>query len=64
MVAGFGRRYAVHFPDGGLAYVTFLGPVKEPGDVVSIYGRWEVERVTKVDVEDVDYELHVIEPDD
>jgi hypothetical protein len=64
MVAGFGRRYRVRFPDGGVSFVTLLGPVKEPGEVVSIYGRWQVERVVEAVGEDLDYELDVAEVDD
>lgn len=65
MVAGFGYRYAIHFPDGSVAHRVDLEPLKQPGEVVVVNGvRWRIVRVDDLHIEefqagDVDYGLDV-----
>ena len=58
--AGSGKRYEIHFPDGGIERGLLLGPAKEPEEVIRLAsGEWRITRAAEVELEDVDYELHV-----
>jgi hypothetical protein len=60
MLAGSGKRYEIHFPDGGIERGLLLGPAKEPEEVIRLASReWRITRAVEVGVEDIDYELHV-----
>jgi hypothetical protein len=66
LVAGFGYRYAIHFPDGAVAHRVDLERLKHAGEVVMVNGeRWRIVRVEDLHIEefqagDVDYELDVV----
>ena len=59
-VAGLGKRYEIHFPDGTVERGSLVGPAKEPEEIIRLAGRaWRVVRATDAEFEDIDYELHV-----
>lgn len=60
MLARSGKRYEIHFPDGGIERGLLLGPAKEPEEVIRLAsGEWRITRAAEVELEDVDYELQV-----
>jgi len=60
MVAGFGRRYSIYYPDGNVEQRTLLGPPKEVGETLKLDGtKWEVVRSSPIFGEELDFELHL-----
>ena len=50
----------IYFPDGEVERRRFVGPLKEPGEVISMRrGKWEIVRVAESGSESDEYELLV-----
>ena len=64
MVAGFGKRYTIVYPDGYVEQRTLLGHPKHPGETLKLRGRrWLVATVVELVGEELDYEIHVVAED-